>query len=188
MRKLSNKAQFFILTTVIIIGVFFTLSKYVNQHSFIDTSAAAKGAEIFMFENIKEKAIKTVQISNVTNFKPRLLEYKISVENMVADRGYTIVFDYVNVTDVDDNNVVYFNMTLMSEKYILKSGFSQRAPLTECDRLCVMEDYDEGVCEQNPVGQCEQKVPPGDYYGPEGDVYCTGGEDEDTCCCFPSTD
>ena len=123
MRKLSNKAQFFILTTVIIIGVFFSLSKYVNQYSFIDTSTAAEGAEIFTFENIKEKAIKTIQISNVTNFESRLIEYKISVENMVADRGYTLVFNYVNVS-----NIVYFNMTLMSEKYILKSGFSETVP------------------------------------------------------------
>jgi len=123
MHKLSNKAQFFILTSVVIIGVFFSLSKYVNQYSFIDTSTAAEGAEIFMFENIKEKAVKTIQISNVTNFKPRLLEYKISVENMVADRGYTLVFDYVNVSDI-----VYFNMTLVSEKYILKSEFSETVP------------------------------------------------------------
>jgi len=123
MRKLSNKAQFFILTSVVIIGVFFSLSKYVNQYSFIDTSTAAEGAEIFMFENIKEKAIKAVQISNVTNFKPRLLEYKISVENMVADRGYTLVFNYFNVS-----NVVYFNMSLVSEKYILRSSFSEAVP------------------------------------------------------------
>jgi len=123
MRKLSNKAQFFILTSVIIIGVFFSLSKYVNQYSFIDTSSAAEGAEIFMFENIKENAIKTVQISNVTNFDSRLSEYKNSVEDMVADRGYTLIFDYGNVS-----KDVYFNMTLISEKYILKSEFSETVP------------------------------------------------------------
>jgi len=125
MRNLSNKAQFFILTSVIIVGVFFSLSKYVNQHSFIDTSTAAEGAETFMFENIREKAIKTVKISNVTNIDSRLSDYEAFVEDMVADRGYSLVFNYTI-----DSGIANFNMILMSEKYALKSEFSETIPLT----------------------------------------------------------
>lgn len=88
----SKKAQFFILTSVMIVGVFFTLSKYVTQYSFIDTSEAAEGAEIFVFENIKEKANETVYISNVTNINQRLSSYKIFVEEMVNRRGLQTFF------------------------------------------------------------------------------------------------
>ena len=179
MRKLSNKAQFLILTSVVIVGVFFTLSKYINDYSFIDTSKAAKGSEFFMFENIKEKAIKTLQISNTLNFNSRLATYKNFVEDSVADRGYTIVFSYYNVSDY-----VYFSMTLVSDKYILKSEFSEVIPHPTCDYYCVSLDYENGECEQNEFGQCEEK---GRDYQSGGDIYCTGGEDENTCCCFPGT-
>ena len=125
MRKLSNKAQFFILTTVMVVGVFFTLSKYVNEYSFIDTSESVEGAEVFMFENIKEKAIETIQISNVTNVDARLSSYESFVEKMVADKGYTLEFEYrIN------SGIASFNMTLMSEKYILNSYSSETIPLT----------------------------------------------------------
>ncbi|MBL7169648.1 MAG: hypothetical protein ISS48_01345 [Candidatus Aenigmarchaeota archaeon] len=175
---LSKKAQFFILTAVMIVGVFFTLSKYINQYSFIDTSKAVEGAEIFILENIVGKANKTVQISNTLNFNSRLTTYKDFVGNMVADRGYTLSFNFTNITDL-----AVFNITLMSERYTLRSEFSETIPQPTCNGYCVYSGYSSGVCEQNPLGQCASKG--GDWQS-DGDVYCTGGEDEDTCCCFPA--
>lgn len=177
MPKLSNKAQFFILTSVIVVGVFFTLSKYVNEYSFIDTSKAVEGSEVFMFENIKAKAIKTVEISNPGNVRTRMSTYKDVVEDMSADRGYKLVFNYKM-----DAIRVHFNMSLISEKYTLKSDFWEFY-IQSCDELCVNLGYTNGVCEQNPMGQCTGK---GGDHKPEGDELCTGGEDADTCCCFPS--
>ncbi len=178
---LSKKAQFFVLTSVMIVGVFFTLSKYINQYSFVDTSKAVEGAEVFMFDNIKDKAIKTVQISNVTNVESRLTEYKNFVEKMVADRGYTIYFEFRNTTEI-----VNFNMTLISERYVLRSDFWTPIPTGtsySCNDFCIDLGYSSGVCEQNPFGQCREIN--GDYQ-PEGDYHCTGGPEADTCCCFPA--
>ncbi len=132
-----------------------------------------------MFDNIKDKAIKTVRVSNTTNLKSRLTEYKNFVEKMVADRGYTLYFEFKNTTEV-----VSFNMTLISERYVLRSDFSMAIPLPTCDYYCISLDYDYGNCEQNEAGQC--KIKEGDYQA-GGDVYCTGGPEEDTCCCFPAS-
>ncbi|MEM5792802.1 MAG: hypothetical protein QXY45_00370 [Candidatus Aenigmatarchaeota archaeon] len=123
MLKLSNKAQFFILTAVMIVGVFFTMSKYINQYSFIDTSKAAEGAEIFMFENIVEKANKTVQISNTDTIDDNLKIYSSFVKNITSERGYILVFDYSIIS-----NKVKFNITLMSEKYTLRKEFTETIP------------------------------------------------------------
>ncbi len=123
----SKKAQFFILTAVIIVGVFFTLSKYISQHSFIDTSEAVSGAEVFMFENIVDKANKTVQISNVTNIQTRLSTYSDFVEEIAADRGYRLAFNYTVDLGVP---LATFNISLMSEKYTLSTGFSESIPLS----------------------------------------------------------
>lgn len=119
----SKKAQFFILTTVVIVGVFYTLSKYINPYAFIDTSKAASGSETFFFDNIKEKAIKTVEISSADELENNLGNYTQFIEKMASDRGYSLNFDYnVSVTDVD------FHMILTSERMTLKANFTVNRP------------------------------------------------------------
>lgn len=119
----SDKAQFFILTTVVIVGVFYTLSKYINPYAFIDTSRAASGSETFFFNNVKEKAIKTVNISSPGDLESNLAQYKNFVENMASEKGYRLTFNY---TVGADNVGVY--MILLSERMTLKSNFSIPIP------------------------------------------------------------
>jgi len=119
----SKKAQFFILTTVVIVGVFYTLSKYINPYAFIDTSKAASGSETFFFDNVKEKAIKTVQISDKTELESNLNQYKIFVEKMASDKGYSLNFDYEVLV-----NAVDFHMILTSERMKLEADFTANRP------------------------------------------------------------
>jgi hypothetical protein len=115
----SRKAQFFVLTTVVIVGVFYTLSKYINPYAFVDTSRAASGSETFFFDNVKEKAIKTVNISSPGDLESNLARYKNFVENMASEKGYKLIFNYtIGVNDVG------VNMILVSEKMTLKSNFN----------------------------------------------------------------
>lgn len=117
----SKKAQFFVLTTVVIVGVFYTLSKYINPYSFIDTSEAATGGESFFFDNVKGKAIETVELSpdNDLMLERNLEEYKEFVERTASDKGYNLNFNY-EVT----SNSVNVSMVLMSEKRTLKADFT----------------------------------------------------------------
>ena len=119
----SKKAEFFILTTVVIVGVFYTLSKYINPHAFIDTSAAVEGKETFFFDNVKEKALKTVEISDRDNVFDNLKTYKNFVETLGSEKGYNMVFTYRNRT-----SLISFYMTLTSQKYTLKANFSAPMP------------------------------------------------------------
>ncbi len=119
----SRKAQFFVLTAVMIIGIFYTLSKYINPYAFIDTSGAAEGSEEFFFDNVKEKAIRTVEIANSTKLNETLETYKNFVEKLASDKGYNLVFYYdVNQTHVN------INMVLMSQRKTLRSSFSIPKP------------------------------------------------------------
>jgi len=119
MHSLSNKkAEFFILTSVVIISVFYALSKYINPYAFIDTSKAVDGGEIFFFNNVKEKAIKTVEISAPSELEDNLEEYKNFVETVAGKKGYTLSFDYVI-----HSTQVNVTMVLISEKYTLRAGF-----------------------------------------------------------------
>jgi len=99
---------------------------------------------------------------------------------MVADRGYSLIFNY----KIDQRNIS-FNMLLISEKYIIKSNFwhpvSSGIDYT-CNDYCKDWGYVSGSCVQNPFGQCGIK---GGIYKSEGDYLCTGGPNADTCCCCP---
>lgn len=119
----SRKAQFFVLTTVVIVGVFYTLSKYINPYAFIDTSRAASGGETFFFDNVKEKTVKTVNISSPEDLESNLAQYKNFVENMASEKGYKLSFNYT--IGVDN---VGINMILVSERMTLKSNFSIPIP------------------------------------------------------------
>lgn len=124
MRNLSNKkAQFFILTTVVIVGVFYTLSRYINQYAFVDTSRSAIGSETFFLDNVKDKTIKTVEISSPTELSQSLGIYKNFVERMASDKGYSFVFSYVI-----GSNAVNVTMVLISERMNLKSTFTVLRP------------------------------------------------------------
>jgi len=119
MPSLSSKAQFFILTTVVIVGVFYALSKYINPYAFVDTSRGAKGEETFFFDNVREKAIKTIRLSNSGNLPSNLNNYRNFVKNLASEKGYNLEFYYTNTTY--DVNI---NMVLTSQKYTLKANFT----------------------------------------------------------------
>ena len=119
----GRKAQFFILTTVVIVGVFYTLSKYINPYVFMDTSRVGVGGETFFFDNVKEKAIKTVEISNPAELQSNLNEYKNFAEDMAGKKGYNLVFNYtVKVGTVD------MSLVLMSQRYTLQGNFTVQRP------------------------------------------------------------
>jgi len=50
-----------------------------------------------------------------------------------------------------------------------------------CPLYCQSIGYIDGMCRQNP-SQCDSN---GEVYESAGDAFCTGGPQEDTCCCLP---
>lgn len=123
MLNLSNKAQFFLLTAVIIIGFFYTISKYITPTSFIDTSKYATSGEIFFLNNVRDKAIKTVQISQPDDLQNNLMTYKSFVEDVAKNNGYILLFNYNNTT-----TTVGINILLQSERMTITSDFIINRP------------------------------------------------------------
>jgi len=122
MLSLSNKAQFFVLTAVVFAGFFYTISKYLTPYSFIDTSKYANSEEIFLFNNIKEKAIKTVKITqknDPNNLVSNLITFRNYAQSVARDNGYILYFEFDNTT-----TTVNFNITLSSETMTISSSFA----------------------------------------------------------------
>lgn len=91
----SNKAQFFVLSSVVIISMIFLLSKLFEPTNIIDTSSIVFREAPFIFENVKEKAAATVKGSVACeDAKFNLEEYKNFVEAYALRKGYSLYFNY----------------------------------------------------------------------------------------------
>ncbi len=119
----NKKAQFFILTSVVIIGIFYGLSRYVNPYSFVDTSTAGQGSEIFFFENVRDKTIKTVEISSPLQLSDNVNTFRNYVQTLAIDKGYILVYNY-NLSATNLN----VSMVLTSNKMVLRSDFTVPRP------------------------------------------------------------
>ena len=87
---------------------------------FSDTYDPFYGTEVWMFDNIANKAVKTIEISNTTNIASHMSLYKSFVENKTADEGYILNFNYTI-----DGSQVNVSMYMISETTKLKTSFTQ---------------------------------------------------------------
>lgn len=91
---LSGKAQFLIITALVIISVFYLVSMWMQPYSIPDTSDIVLSSEPFVFNNIKEKAMTIVSTSSsCSDLVNNLDEYKAYVEEY-AFKKLIVYFDY----------------------------------------------------------------------------------------------
>jgi len=123
----SRKAQFFILSAVAVIGILYFLSRWLEPSTITDTSSVVLMEEPFIFNNIKEKAVETVETSkSCEELKYNLDEYKKFVENYMLKKG-SLVLQYQFVAPCYDNPptpaVVEFTLNLTTSKIKIGSIF-----------------------------------------------------------------
>jgi len=126
----SFKGQFFLLTAFAILTALFVLSRYVQPFEIIDISRVILNDEVFIFNNIKEKAIEVVKISkSCEELEFNLEEYKIFAEKFASKHGKLLSFSYQFTSPCESNGIdvpttVNFNLTLISPSIQINSNFS----------------------------------------------------------------
>lgn len=91
---LKSKAQFFILSAFVIVGILYLISKWMQPLTVIDTSSAALMDEYSVFNNIKEKMVYAVNGSkSCEDLTYNLDEYYNYVKNYVLSKGYGFNFN-----------------------------------------------------------------------------------------------
>ena len=125
----SFKGQFFILSTFTILTILFFLSRYIQPIEIIDISQVVFADEVFVFNNIKEKAIETVKISkSCDEVKYNLEEYKNFAVRFASKIG-KLLFSYQFrspcklPTGEEIPAVIEFNITLISYPAKLNTVF-----------------------------------------------------------------
>jgi hypothetical protein len=116
------------LSAFTILTFLFFLSRYIEPASIMDISALILKDEVFIFNNIKEKAMETVRISkSCEELEFNLEEYKMFAEKF-AGMGGKLLLSYHLLSPCEFGTeeiptVVEFNLTLISEDAELTSTF-----------------------------------------------------------------
>jgi hypothetical protein len=116
----SRKAQFYILSAVAIIAILYFLSRWMEPSSITDTSSIALIEEPFIFDNIKEKAVETVQKSSCDDLRYNLEEYKNFVESYGLNNNLVVSLNYTYACPGNIN----FKLSLISTKMNIASNFT----------------------------------------------------------------
>ncbi len=124
----SRKAQFLIITALVIVNIFYLVSRWTRPYTIPDTSEIVLMEEPFIMNNLREEALEIVNTSSsCENLVDNLDEYKIYVEDY-AFKKLILYFDYTLETpcmeyDPDFPILVIFDISIESSESKIKSQF-----------------------------------------------------------------
>jgi len=91
----GRKAQFFLLSAFVMVAIMFIVSSFIQPSSVFDTSSAVLIDEVYIFNNIKEKAVSVVKLSDgCADLDGNIDEYRQFVQSFVGQRNARLVFNY----------------------------------------------------------------------------------------------
>ncbi len=94
--------------------------------------------------------------------------------NTIGEVETRIIMEDIPIVGIRSNISVEFKDNIYRKDAI---WLTPQIDLGECEKVCGIKGYAGGSCKQNSV------CPGGGTHETEGDVYCKGGPQADTCCC-----
>jgi hypothetical protein len=112
----SRKAQFYIISVVGIVTIFYAIGKSLTPSLIIDTSDVVLRNDYFVFNNIVEKTLETLNASkSCEDLRFNLEEFK-SIATKSFAPAFRVEYSYsiVSCDDATRSATVSFNITLYS--------------------------------------------------------------------------
>jgi len=107
------------------------------------------------------------------------------ISNYLGEGTRKIIIEDVGIERKKVTSQVAWKLTeVRSEEVSLityLTNWTEVSLIETCDPYCQSIGYSSGICRKN-VRECGLN---GEINEPGGDGYCTGGPQEDTCCCLP---
>ena len=115
----SKRGEFFIVTVVGSVVLFFAMSRVLSPYSITDVSRSVIRDEIYFFNDVKENLARTIQMSECEELVYNIETFKNFTMDVAAEKGYKLRINYEIV-----GCSVNCTVELSSEKVKLKSSFS----------------------------------------------------------------
>jgi len=133
----SRKAQFFIISALVIVSVLLLVSTWISPAAVIDTSAVALNNGPYIFDNIVNKANETVAISKAVNGDCselifNLQEFKNFALSYAISNGYDLTLTYDNIPQNCNipPTVKFTNITLIGNNFFANRTFTTTKSFT----------------------------------------------------------
>jgi hypothetical protein len=127
----SRKAQFYIISVVGLVTILYGLGKSLTTSSIIDTSELALRNDFFVFNNIVEKTLATLNASKgCEDLNFNLQEFKSFAIKEFAPT-FRIEYNYtIDCNETSRNATVRFNITLYSINSKIATSFTKNVNWT----------------------------------------------------------
>jgi len=124
----GKKAQFFILSAIVIVGIVYFISKWSEPYTILDTSAAATGDDLFIFNNVKSKVFDIANMSkSCEDLTYNLDEYESFIGNYLLGKSKLYVTHSFESPCLSGQKIfptiVLFNITMRSPEKTMSSMF-----------------------------------------------------------------
>jgi hypothetical protein len=108
------------------VTIIFVVSQFTQPSGILDTSSAVLADETFLFNNIKEKSISIVKLSDsCRDLGFDLEEYKLFIEGFATQRNIRVVYDFEIVQPCSDATMTTdFYIALKSPRASTDSTFT----------------------------------------------------------------
>jgi hypothetical protein len=123
----SRKAQFYIVSVVGLVTILYAIGKSLTASSIIDTSELALRNDFFVFNNIVEKTLATLNASkSCEDLNFNLQEFKSFAIREFAPT-FRIEYNYriISCNETSRNATVSFNITLFSVSSQITTSFTK---------------------------------------------------------------
>jgi hypothetical protein len=92
---MAKKAQMFIITTLFLVGLIFSVQQLIFQYTALDLSAPFRENNIYLLQNTKEIINKTIRTTpDCSNFATNLRELKDFLDKRIPRGGYSLSLGY----------------------------------------------------------------------------------------------
>ncbi len=119
---LSSKAQFFIISMVVIVSVLIGIQNLFAGYYAVDLSEPYKKQEDFWFRNIKEQTTRRIGQGECPELSADFVEIKMSTEKYLAKKG--VEFSIVNKTPIcPKGGTITIKMNMTSSNTQLSEEF-----------------------------------------------------------------
>ncbi|MFB6088956.1 MAG: hypothetical protein ABEK36_04220 [Candidatus Aenigmatarchaeota archaeon] len=118
----DKKAEFFIISAVIIASILISIQGHFGGYSEADFTEVVTSREIYIFNNVKDE-IKDIETDsgNCEEMHRKLIEFEDITEKQIKERGYDF---NLQVSNCNASGYVDVNMALISSDYTIGDKFS----------------------------------------------------------------
>ncbi|MBI4162254.1 MAG: hypothetical protein HY513_01105 [Candidatus Aenigmarchaeota archaeon] len=117
------KGQWFLISTVIAVGAFLSISVYFRDYFALDSAEVLRANEEYHFYDIRQQFDNVVAQSDCINLDINLKEFEVFSEKSMAELGYFLYINHkINSCSSGAVKSVTKQMVLASDRAVINEG------------------------------------------------------------------